>query len=179
MNLKKLTLLGILAPMAFAASGCYVSNYGYYDYNCYYDYYGYYVCDYYYYNADGTTDTSRDIVTDVANSDEARISNAAQHYAQKFNLSDEQGLKLARTIVDYQALQSRSDQDLADFAQRLYGVNPAEIVSAVSSAQAGDSTKLNGLVTEAAKNFNTTPETMKEIVKNLHGKALEEQGVRF
>jgi hypothetical protein len=165
--LKKLGLMALLAPLGFAVSGCYVSGYGYY------------VCDYYYYNADGTTDTSRDVITDVANADEERVAAVAKHYAEKFNLSDEQGLKLARTVTDYQTLQNRTEQDLADFAQRLYGVNPAEIVSAVSSAQVGDASKLNSLVTEAAQNFNTTPDNMKEIIKNLHGKALEEQGVRF
>jgi hypothetical protein len=66
---------------------------------------------------------------------------------------------------------------LADFARRLYGVDPSEIVAAVGSAQAGNSAKLNSLVEEAASNFGTTTTTMKEIVKTLHGKALAEQGI--
>jgi hypothetical protein len=158
-------------------SGCYVSNP--YTYYCYYDAWGYYNCSYYYYNADGTVETSRDVVTNVANADEERVNTVAQHYAEKFNLSEEQGLKLARTVNDYQMLQTRTEQDMANFARRLYGLNPSDIVSAVSAAQAGQSQQLNALINEAAANFNTTPSTMKEIVKTLHGKDLAAQGVRL
>lgn len=156
--------------------GCHRNDTGY-GYNCYYDVWANYVCEYYYYNADGSLASSRDVVTDVANAQEEHVAVIAEHYAQKFNLSAEQSLKLARTTEDYSVLESRSDQDMADFARRLYGVNPNDIVAAVGSAQAGNREKLNDLVDEAASNFGTTPETMKNIVRSFHGEALAEQGV--
>jgi hypothetical protein len=148
-------------------------------YSCGYDYYGYYNCNNYYYNGDGTTETTRDVITNIAQTEQEMLANQAKHYATKFSLSDEQGLKIAKTINDFNAVQTRSDQDVADFAQRLYGVNPSQIVSAAGSAQAGDNSQLNLLVSEAAKNFNTTPDNMKKIVKSLHGKMLESQGIQL
>ena len=68
---------------------------------------------------------------------------------------------------------------MADFARRLYGLNPSEIVSAVGAAQAGNSAQLNSLVDQAAANFGVKSDKMKSIVKTFHGKALEAQGVRL
>ncbi len=180
MKLVKLSLLGTLVALATSLTGCYYSG-GYYNpgygYSCYYDAWGYYTCGYYYYNADGSVASSRDVITDVANAQEEHVAVVAQHFAEKFNLSEEQSLKLARTTEDFALIQDRSEQDLADFARRLYGVNPNEIVAAVGSAQAGDSAKLNTLVEQAAANFGTTTATMKDIVKTFHGKALADQGI--
>src|SRR5262249_37404197 len=128
---------------------------------------------------DGTTDVTKDIATDIANAEQAKLDNAAKHYASKFSLSAEQGLKIAKTIADFNTVQNRSDADVADFAQRLYGVNPADIAAAAGKAQAGDNTQLNAVVAEAAKNFNTDASNMKNIVKTLHGAMLEKNGIRF
>jgi hypothetical protein len=179
MNFKKLSLALTVGALAVGSTACYVDTGVSYYNDCYYDIYGYYYCDTYYYNGDGTTDTSRDMVTDIAQAEQAQLDNAAKHYASKFSLSAEQGMKIAKNVSDFNALQSRSDKDVADFAQRLYGVSPTQIASAVGQAQAGDSSAMNAVVAEAAKNFNTSSENMKSIVKTLHGKALEQQGVRF
>lgn len=180
MTLKQISLAVVGVSMAFAATACTVETTGptYYD-NCYYDYYGNYVCDTYYNNGDGTTDTGRDMITNIAQAESQKLANQAKHYAEKFSLSADQGMKIAKTINDFNAVQNRSDADVADFAQRLYGVNPASIVSAVGKAQAGDNSQLNSVVAEAAKNFNTSSDNMKNIVKTLHGKMLEQQGIRF
>lgn len=178
--IKKMSLALVAASMAVASTGCYTYTSGpsYYQ-DCYYDYYGYYYCDTYYYNGDGTTDVSKDITTDIAQVEQAKLDNAAKHYASKFSLSAEQGMKIAKTIADFNTVQNRSDSDVSDFAQRLYGVNPAEIASAVGQAQAGNNAKLNEVVASAAKNFNTSSDNMKSIVKTLHGTMLEKNGIRF
>ena len=179
MNFKKLSLVIAVLGAAFGASACtYYTSPNYYN-NCYYDYYGYYVCDSYYYNGDGTTDVSHDMVTDIAQAEQQMLQVQAKHYANKFSLSEDQGMKIAKTLNDFNALQNRSDKDVADFAQRLYGVSPTKIVAAAGKAQAGDNTDMNALVAEAAKNFNTTSDNMKSIVKTLHGKMLEQQGIQL
>lgn len=144
---------------------------------CYYDYWGYYICEYNYYNGDGTTDEGKDIVANVSNAEEAALFSAARHYSSKFSLSEEQGMKVARTIRDFSSVQNRTEQDIADFARRLYGVDPTRVASAVAKAQAGNSTEFSAVVSEAAANFETTPENMKSIIKTLHGKALADQGI--
>jgi hypothetical protein len=179
MSFVRLSVLASVAAIAVSAAGCRVSGYynNPYYYDCWYDYWGYYTCGYVYYNADGSVESSRDVVTDVATAQEQHVARVAEHFAEKFGLSEEQSLKLARTTEDFAVIENRSEQDLADFARRLYGVDPSEIVAAVGSAQAGNAAKLNSLVEEAAANFGTTTATMKEIVKTLHGNALAEQGI--
>lgn len=183
-NWAKLALLMAALPAASLLQGCFVTyggGYYYPTYNnyCYYDYWGYYICDYYYYNGDGSTEQGKDIVTAASSAEEAQLQSAASHYATKFSLSSEQGLKIARTIRDYSTLESRTEKDVAEFANRLYGVSPTRIAQAVSKAQAGQSEELNSVVAEAARNFETSTENMKQIVKTLHGKALEENGINL
>ena len=38
------------------------------------------------------------MITNIAQSEQEMLSNQAKHYATKFSLSDEQGLKIAKTI---------------------------------------------------------------------------------
>lgn len=180
MNFKKLSLAVAAVSMAVGASACTTTVSGPATYtDCYYDYWGYYVCDTYYYNGDGTSETSRDMITDLAQAEEQMLANQGKHFASKFSLSEEQGLKLAKSINDFNAIKDRSEKDVADFAERLYGVNPSKIVAAAGKAQAGNNAEMNELVAEAAKNFNTTSDNMKSIVKSLHGKLLEQQGIQF
>ncbi len=179
----KKTLLGLVALIAMSTSlvSCTtsVSTGPYYE--CYpvYDYYGYYLydeCDYYYYNADGTSQ-ELDIVGEVADVETAVLEKTADIYADKFSLSNDQAMKIAKNVKDLNALSERTESDIADFAQKLYGVNPSEVVSAVANAQVGLNADLDSVIEKAAKNFNTSSQNMRAIVKELHGKALEESGI--
>ena len=180
MTFKNLLVTLTTGALLIGSMGCnvYVSSPQTYQ-DCYYDYYGYWVCDTYYYNGDGTKDTSHDMITDMAQAEQQMLQAQAKHYATKFSLSEDQGMKIAKTINDFNTVQNRSDKDVADFAQRLYGVSPTKIVAAAGKAQAGNSSELNDVVAEAAKNFNTTSDNMKSIVKTLHGKLLEQQGIQL
>ena len=151
-------------------------------YNCYpvYDYWGYYLydeCYWEYYNEDGSLAKELDMVSEVADKEQVVLEKTASKFAEKYNLSADQGMKIAKNIADYKALQDRSESDIADFAQKLYGVNPSEVISAVSSAQVGNNAELEAVIKKAAENFNTSEANMKGIVKDLHGKALEENGI--
>lgn len=153
-------------------------------YNCYpvYDYWGYYLydeCYWEYYNQDGTVAKELDIVAVVADKEQLVLEKTATKFAEKYNLSAEQGMKIAKNIADYNALQDRSEDDIADFAQKLYGINPAEVVSAVSAAQVGKNAELDAVIKKAAENFNTSESNMKGIVKDLHGRALKESGINL
>ncbi len=155
--------------------GTYYRCYDYYDY-----YYGYWYtdCGYYYYNEDGGYTHELDISGEVADREKLELKKTAEIYAEKFSLSNDQAMKIAKNVQNYQALQDRSAEDIADFAQKLYGVNPSEIASAVANAQVGNNAQMESVISKAAKNFNTNEETMKAIVKELHGKALEANGIQ-
>tara|TARA_B100001971_G_C18268046_1_gene596804 strand:+ start:260706 stop:261317 length:612 start_codon:yes stop_codon:yes gene_type:complete len=154
----------------------------YYDCIDYYDYWGYYLyteCGYYYYNTDGTQSFELDMVAQVADQEAFALEKTASIYAEKFSLSTDKAMQIAKNIKDLNALEDRSAADLADFAQKLYGVNPSEVVDAVANAQVGNNAELDAVISTAAENFNTDTETMKAIVKELHGQALEANGIEL
>lgn len=153
-------------------------------YNCYpvYDYWGYYLydeCYWEYYNDNGSVSKELDIVSEVADKEEFVLERTALGFSQKYNLSTEQGLKIAKNIRDYNALKDRSAVDISDFAQKLYGINPAKIVSALSSAQVGEKAQLEAVIEEASENFKTSKENMKSIIKDLHGRVLSDHGIEL
>ena len=181
---KKLTKLMAVMAMTMGLVSCTGSGSGgtYYDCIDYYDYWGYYLyteCGYYYYNQDGTQSFELDMVAQVADQEAFALEQTASVYAEKFSLSNDKAMQIAKNIKDLNALEDRSAADLADFAQKLYGVNPTEVVDAVSAAQVGNNAALDSVISEAAANFNTDQETMKEIVKELHGQALESNGIEL
>ncbi len=183
--LNLMVLLGLLGGLA--SCNTVVTSGGYYTpqwyYNCYpvYDYWGYYMyddCYWEYYNTDGTL-LEKDLVANVADQEAVLLEKLTNVYAEKFALSTEAASKVAKNVADFSALTDRSDADVADFAQKLYGVNPSEIVSAVSSAQIGNNSELDLVIDKASVSLGTNSDNMKAIVKELHGKALEASGIEL
>ncbi|MBG59220.1 MAG: hypothetical protein CMJ16_02055 [Peredibacter sp.] len=151
-------------------------------YNCYpvYDYWGYYMyddCYWEYYNEDGSLAQELDMSEKLADREAHVLAKTAEVYAEKFTLSNDQAMKIAKNVKDFAALQDRSSEDVADFAEKLYGVNPNKVASAVAGAMVGNNAELNEVISQAAQNFQTSEQTMKAIVNELHGKALEENGI--
>lgn len=138
-----------------------------------------YACFWVYYSEDGQEEHELDLAADVADNDALILERNASIYAEKFSLSTEQAIKIAKNVKDLNALEDRSFDDIADFAQKLYGVNTTEIVSAVSKAQVGDYSEFDAVIKRSAKNFNTSSATMKAIIKELHGKALSIHGIEL
>jgi hypothetical protein len=133
-------------------------------------------CPYSYSDSSGL---SRDILSELEHLDEESIREMGKRYASRFALSDSQGLFLARNIRDVALLQSRSEQDLADFSERLYGVSPLQIQAALDATHKGERHALNALLEDAAQHFGTDVTTMKTIVRELHGEALRHVGVEL
>lgn len=156
-----------------------------YHYNCYavYDEYGYYMydeCYWEYYNVAGEIESRElDITSDAADIETVKLERMAVHYGEKFDLSSEQAMKVARNVKDFSALEDRTSEDYADYAEKLYGVNPDSIVSAVGKAQVGQNAELDALISEAAINFETSAENTRELIKELHGNALEANGIEL
>jgi hypothetical protein len=176
----RFTVTAFILMLSVLSTACYNSvsyNSFYTDPNdpnapCGYDpLYGYYCY------SEGNVELSKDLTTSIAQVEQAKLEVSARHFARQFELSADQGMKIAQSVRDYNALQTRSDQDAADFARRLYGIEPARIVQAVSQAQMGDITQLDAVIADAAKNFNTTQDNMRKIVKALHGQMIREQGL--
>lgn len=127
----------------------------------------------------------RDLITVVSDVEQKTIETAAANFAKKYSLSAETSLKVARTFNDWAKLgftrgsKGRTEADLADFTKRLYGVELNKVGTALLSAKLGDNSSLDQTITEVAGNWNTTPETMKEILKNFHHLELQEAGIEL
>ena len=158
--MHKLTIkLFSLLVLLFSFTSCQIYFPGP-DYHChdYYNIWGEYrytECDYIYYSQDGTAEYEIDLVAEIADSESFALNKSAEIYAEKFSLSFDKAMKIAKNVKDINALEDRSTADLADFAQKLYGVNPTEVVDAVSAAQVGNNAALDSVISEAAANFNT------------------------
>jgi hypothetical protein len=185
--MKKL-FINALALVALSASlvSCDTSSTGYYaptnHYNCYveYDYWGYpYEECYWEYYSNGDLVKEKDMAADVADTQANKLEKLAQFYSERFELSTDKALQVAKNVSDFSALEDRSESDIADFAQQLYGVNPTQVVSAVGKAQVGQNAELDALVEAASANFNTSKENTKALIKALHGNALEANGINL
>lgn len=118
----------------------------------------------------------RDYAADVAEQEKNVIRSAGEFFAAKYGLSAEQGLKVARIMNDYATIgkdRARTEADIAAVTERLYGVDFNKVKNALAEAQKGENSAIEGLIDEAATNWATTPETMKEILKNWYGNQLE------
>lgn len=138
-----------------------------------------FACFWVYYSEDGSSSQELDMVADIADEQSLILDKTAQMYSEKYSLSVEQGLKIARNITDLQSLKDRSASDLADFAKSLYGMNTDELITAIGQSQVGDNSALEALVEQSALDFGTDKQTMKTIIRDLHKKALEENGINL
>lgn len=183
---KLMVMLGLVSGLA-SCTGTGGGYYTYYEpqwwYNCYpvYDYWGYYLydeCYWEYYNTDGTL-LEKDMVSEVADQEAVLLEKLTNVYAERFSLSTDAAAKVAKNVKDFSALTDRSSEDIADFAQRLYGVNPTEIVSAISNAQVGNNSELEAVINKASVNLGTDNTQTKALIQELHGKALEANGIEL
>ncbi len=127
-------------------------------------------CNTYYNSFDQTILVERDIAEEVSDIEGAIVASKASFYEKRFTLSADAAYRLAKLTEDFKMIQERSMEDVADYAQRLYGVNPNKIIEAIANAQVGDNTKLDEVISEGARNFGTTDETMRAVVNHLHFK---------
>lgn len=119
----------------------------------------------------------RDFAADVAQQEKNVVKTAGEYFAAKYGLDSDTGVKVARILKDWAAIgkdRARTEKDIADFTQRLYGLDFNKVKNALAEAQKGDLSTFDGLIDEAATNWATTPETMKEILKTWYGNQINQ-----
>lgn len=137
-----------------------------------------YACFWVYYSEDGMTQ-ELDLAASVADKEELMLEKNAQYYAQKFSLSQESATKVARQLTHLSLLEERTAEDLADFATKLYGIDTTIAVSAAGKAQMGDQSELDALIEQASMNLGASVENTRALIKELHGAALEANGIKL
>ena len=135
-----------------------------------------YAC-FWYANSEITSEL--DLASEISDLEKYKLEKMTAFYSEKFSLSSSQSEKIAKNILDFDALTDRSSADVADFAKKLYGVNSKDIINAVSQAQFGEYESLDALIEKAAVNFKTSPKNMKAILNELHGQALRDGGIEL
>ncbi len=119
---------------------------------------------------------SRDIIADSAAESEKKVLEVGHDFAQKNALTEATGIRIARTLNQMATLpkrlgRARTESDIADFTQRLYGVDFRRVLNAASSYSAGDDSSLRELNSEVAGNWGTSPETTEAILKRWYSNA--------
>jgi hypothetical protein len=138
-----------------------------------------YACFWVYYGDNGESSLELDMVADIADQEAIMLEKTTQIYVEKFSLSFDVAKKMAKNVMHFEGLENRTLDDLADFANKMYGVNPLDLVGAISSAQLGQYDQLDGLIEKAAIDYQTSSQNMKSIIKALHDKALEAHGLKL
>jgi hypothetical protein len=138
-----------------------------------------YACFWVYYGVDGQSSLELDMVADIADGEAIMLEKTAQIYAEKFSLAYDVAYKMAKNVKHFDNLTERSIDDLADFAQKMYGVNPLDLVGAISAAQLGQYNQLNTLIENAAIDYRTSTQNMRSIIKALHNDALQAHGLKL
>ncbi|HRK07089.1 MAG TPA: hypothetical protein PLZ57_04920 [Pseudobdellovibrionaceae bacterium] len=119
-----------------------------------------------------TDGQGRDFAADVAELEQNAVKTAGEFFAAKYQLDAATGMKVARALNDWATIgkdRARTERDIADFTQRLYGVDFNKVKGALAEAMKGERGEMEALVDQAATNWSTTPETMKEILKTWYG----------
>jgi len=126
---------------------------------------------------------SRDLIADVAEAENQVVNIVGTRFAQKYSLSEEKGIQIAKTLNEYATLskkqkRARTDKDVADFSMRLYGVSADKVRKAIEDAKKGSPDQLEALNSDVAVHWGTSPETSKVILKSWYKNQLSELHVK-
>lgn len=109
------------------------------------------------------------VVGDVAKAEKNVVTAAGKNFAARYALSEAKGIEIASALNDWAKIgkdRIRSEQDLSNFTQRLFGVQYGQVKDALSEAQKGNQELMNKTISEAAKSWGTNEEGLKVVLKN-------------
>lgn len=125
-------------------------------------------------NTDGQ---GRDFSADVAAQEQTVIQTAGKAFAEKYDLTLEKGMQVAKIAHDYALIskdRARTEADYADFSKKMYGLDLNKVKGALAEAMKGNKVELENMVNSTALDWKTSPATMKRIMKAWYGKQAEQ-----
>jgi hypothetical protein len=114
----------------------------------------------------------RDTITNAAAARKATIRGAAAGLQAKYGLDANVAMNAASALSDWALIgksRKRTAADVAAFTQRLSGLNIAEVSAAMEASAKGDNGAVDAAVEKAARNWSTSPDTMKQILRDWFG----------
>lgn len=124
----------------------------------------------------------RDLLAKAASQERKAVESAAKSFSSKYALSSDTGVRVAQTLRDWATLsksRSRTQKDVEAFTKRLYGIDYNKVEKALTEAYVGDRGELDGLIEEGAANWGTSPETMREILRNWYSAEASAGGIEL
>jgi len=124
---------------------------------------------------------SADVISQAAQKEEQMAQKVGKAFAQKYALAEDAGVSIAKTLQDWAVLgkdRARTESDVADFSQRLYGVSLDQAKSALVNALKGNKDSLDELNVDVAAHWGTSPETSKAILSQWYQDEMSQLGVK-
>ncbi|OQW49386.1 MAG: hypothetical protein A4S09_11910 [Proteobacteria bacterium SG_bin7] len=122
----------------------------------------------------------RNVVGDVAAKELKVVNAAAKDVSAKFGLSQSASQSVAKLLNTWAVIgkdRARTANDVADFTERLYGIDVATIKVALSQAQQGEMSGLESAASEIADRWDTTPSMVIDMQKRWFAPHLKSYGV--
>lgn len=129
--------------------------------------------DYYGSALNNKSGEGRDFGAETAEQESNAVTTAGEAFAAKYQLEKSVGIQVAKVMKDYADLgktRARTEADIADFSQRLYGQDLNKIKGALAEAMKGNKDQAQEMLNETAAKWKTTPERMKSVIKGFYGK---------
>ena len=112
---------------------------------------------------------SRDLIANAEEIERQVVTKVGKSFAEKHALSEDTGIQIASTLNDWATLskkRSRTDQDVADFSKRLYGISVNQAKAAFDQAKKGNMDGIEAANADVADHWGTKPETAKAILSD-------------
>lgn len=120
----------------------------------------------------------RDVIGDIAQSEEEFVEEVGADFAAKHNLTLDRGIQVARALNEWSKIErdrSKTEADVAEFSEKLYGVNYNTMKVALEEAMRGNNDRMRAAVAESAASWGTSEETMKEVLRAWYGRFIPEE----
>jgi len=126
-------------------------------------------------------ETSTDVITQAAEQRDQVVKLAGQSLSERYALSEDSGLRIAKSLDDWANLgreRARTEADVADFSKRLYGISAQSVQVAIDRATETRSLQpFEDLNVDVAAYWGTTPEVSKKILKKWYAGQLSQYGM--
>lgn len=122
-----------------------------------------------------------DVIEQASKKEADMARSVGKTFAQKFALQESAGVNIAKTLQDWAVIsrdRARTDADVADISNRLYGVKFDQAKKAILDAAKGDASQVTELNIDVAAHWGTTPETSKAILKQWYKDEMASLGIK-
>lgn len=115
---------------------------------------------------------STDVITQASEEHTEVVRIAGKSLSQEYALSEASGFQIAKSLQDWSSLgkrRARTEADVSDFSERLYGVKADKVELALARAEFSKNLQpIEELNLDVAAFWGTSPETSKVILKKWH-----------